>query len=104
MRKYDQEFKKATVKKYLDGQSVASIAREIGVNENTIHKWKAEIIQKDGEPDKEKLLMRKRIDCIKAMLSNQLINRQQNRYEREPKFTITRTAITSGLISVKMNS
>lgn len=61
MRKYDQEFKNATVKKYLDGQSVASIAREIGVNENTIHKWKAEIIQKDGEPDKEKLLMRKRI-------------------------------------------
>ena len=61
MRKYDQEFKKATVKKYLDGQSVASIAREIGVNENTIHKWKSEIIQKDGEPDKEKLAMRKRI-------------------------------------------
>ena len=35
MRKYDQEFKKEVVKKYLDGQSVASIAREIGVNENT---------------------------------------------------------------------
>jgi len=37
MKKYDQEFKKETVKKYLDGQSVASISREIGVNENTIH-------------------------------------------------------------------
>ena len=61
MRKYDQEFKKQVVKKYLDGQSVASIAREIGVNENTIHKWKAELIQKDGESDKEKLSMRKRI-------------------------------------------
>lgn len=41
--------------------AAASIAREIGVNENTIHNWKSEIIQKDGEPDKEKLLMRKRI-------------------------------------------
>jgi len=41
--------------------AVASIAREIGVNENTIHKWKAELIQKDGESDKEKLSMRKRI-------------------------------------------
>jgi transposase len=61
MRKYDQEFKKETVKKYLYGQSIASISREIGVNENTLHKWKAELIQKDGEPDKEKLLMRKRI-------------------------------------------
>lgn len=34
MKKYDNEFKKETVKKYLDGQSVASISREIGVNEN----------------------------------------------------------------------
>jgi len=37
MRKYDKEFKQQAVKKYLDGQSVASISREIGVNENTIH-------------------------------------------------------------------
>jgi transposase-like protein len=37
MKKYDKEFKKEAVKKYLDGQSVASISREIGVNENTIH-------------------------------------------------------------------
>ena len=44
MKKYDKEFKKETVKKYLDGQSVASISREIGVNENTIHKWKKEIL------------------------------------------------------------
>ncbi len=37
MKKYDKDFKKEAVKKYLDGQSVASISREIGVNENTIH-------------------------------------------------------------------
>jgi len=37
MKKYDEEFKKEAVRKYLDGQSVASISREIGVNENTIH-------------------------------------------------------------------
>lgn len=37
MKKYDKEFKKEAVKKYLDGQSVASVSREIGVNENTIH-------------------------------------------------------------------
>ncbi len=39
MKKYDKEFKKEAVKKYLDGQSVAWISREIGVNENTIHNW-----------------------------------------------------------------
>jgi transposase len=73
MQKYDQEFKKQTVKKYLDGQSVASIAREMGVNENTIHKWKSEIIQKDGEPDKEKLLMRKRI--IELEMENEILKK-----------------------------
>lgn len=61
MKKYDKEFKKQAVKKYLDGQSVASISREIGVNENTIHKWKKEILSINGEIDQEKLLMRKRI-------------------------------------------
>ncbi len=73
MRKYDQEFKKQVVKKYLDGQSVASISREIGVNENTIHKWKSELIQKDGEPDKEKLLMRKRI--IELEMENEILKK-----------------------------
>jgi hypothetical protein len=35
MRKFDKEFKKEAVKKCLDGQSLASVSREIGVNENT---------------------------------------------------------------------
>jgi transposase len=61
MKKYDKDFKKETVKKYLDGQSVASISREIGVNENTIHKWKKDLLSVNGEVDAEKLAMRKRI-------------------------------------------
>lgn len=40
MRKYDDEFKRNVVRKVLDGQSVASVSREIGVNESLIHKWK----------------------------------------------------------------
>lgn len=44
-----------------DGQSVASISREIGVNETTIHKWKNDLLSVNGEVDAEKLLMRKRI-------------------------------------------
>ena len=73
MRKYDEDFKKQAVKKFLDGQSVASISREMGVNENTIHKWKSELIQKDGEPDKEKLLMRKRI--IELEMENEILKK-----------------------------
>jgi transposase len=56
-----RRIQKEAVKKYLDGQSAASIPREIGVNENTIHKWKKEILSANGEVDQEKLLMRKRI-------------------------------------------
>jgi transposase-like protein len=41
--------------------AVASISREIGVNENTIHKWKKDLLLVNGEVDQEKLLMRKRI-------------------------------------------
>lgn len=61
MSKYDDEFKKGCIKKYLDGQSVASISRETGVSEGVLHKWKNKLIQKDGETDAEKLEMRKRI-------------------------------------------
>ena len=39
-RKYDDEFKRQAVKKVIDGQSVVSVAQELGVNESLIHKWK----------------------------------------------------------------
>lgn len=39
-RKYDDEFKRNTVRKVLAGQSVASVSRELGVNESLIFKWK----------------------------------------------------------------
>lgn len=45
MRKYDDDFKQQTLKKVFDGQAVASVAREIGVNESLIHKWKREALR-----------------------------------------------------------
>ena len=39
-RKYDDEFKRNTVQKVLEGQTVASVSRELGVNEALIFKWK----------------------------------------------------------------
>ncbi len=73
MKKYDKEFKKEAVKKYLDGQSVAAISREIGVNENTIHNWKKDILSVDGEVDREKLEMRKRI--IELEMENDILKK-----------------------------
>ena len=40
MSKYDDEFKRQAVRKVLDGQSVRSLSRELGVSESLIHKWK----------------------------------------------------------------
>ena len=37
MRKYDDEFKQQTVRKILDGQSVASMSRELGIAESLLH-------------------------------------------------------------------
>lgn len=73
MKKYDQDFKKAAVKKYLDGQAVASIARELGVNENTIHKWKAELLATKGALDEEKLQLRKRI--MELEMENEILKK-----------------------------
>ena len=38
--KYDDEFKRQAVQKVLDGQSVRSVSRELGVTESQIHKWR----------------------------------------------------------------
>jgi transposase len=73
MRKYDKEFKKEAIRKYLDGQSIASISREAGVSEGVLHKWKHEMLQTDGEGDREKLEMRKRI--IELEMENEILKK-----------------------------
>jgi transposase len=44
-RKYDADFKRNAVQKVLDGQPAASVARELGIGDNLIHKWKKAILQ-----------------------------------------------------------
>jgi transposase len=39
-KKYDDEFKRNALQKVFDGQSVRSVAEELGVNKSLIHKWK----------------------------------------------------------------
>ena len=48
-KKYDADFKRNTVQKVLDGQSAASAARELGIGENLICKWKKVILQNGNE-------------------------------------------------------
>ena len=40
-RTYDKEFKLSAVKLILEGdKSTASVARDLGINENSLHNWK----------------------------------------------------------------
>jgi transposase-like protein len=61
MRKYDDQFKQMAVKKILDGQSVTSVSRELGVAESLLHKWKRVKIDSSSELEKENLELKKKL-------------------------------------------
>ncbi len=61
MRKYDDQFKQMAVKKILDGQSAASVSRELGVAESLLHKWKRVKIDSSSELEKENLELKKKL-------------------------------------------
>ncbi len=61
MRKYDEDYKREAVKKIHDGQSVASVARELGVAESLLHNWKRQALETSSDADKEVLALRKKL-------------------------------------------
>ncbi len=61
MRKYDDEFKQNAVRKILDGQSAASVSRELGVAESLLYKWKRVKIDSSSDLDKENSELKKRL-------------------------------------------
>lgn len=62
MKRYDEEFKKEVVRRFLAGETVSGLVRETGVSKQTLYKWKSELVRtEDGEVDTEKLAMRKEI-------------------------------------------
>jgi transposase len=61
MRKYDDEFKREAVKKIHDGQSVASVARELGVAESLLHNWKRQTREASSDSEKEVIALRRQL-------------------------------------------
>ncbi len=61
MRKYDNEFKQQAVKKILDGQSVASVSRELGVAEGILHAWKKAKLESSSSVEQENVELKKRL-------------------------------------------
>jgi transposase len=61
MRKYDEEFKREAVRKIQDGQSVASVSRELGVAESLLHKWKHRVVEASSESEQEVIALRRKL-------------------------------------------
>lgn len=57
-RSYDKEFKVSAVKMILEeGMSVSQVSRDLGVNENSLHKWKRDYLsdQQQAFPGKGRM-------------------------------------------------
>ncbi len=61
MRKYDEDYNREAVKKIHDGQSVASVARELGVAESLLHNWKRQAVETSSASEREVLALKQRI-------------------------------------------
>lgn len=61
MRKYDDDYKREAVKKIHDGQSVASVSRELGVSESVLHKWRKEAVATASDGEREVIELKRRL-------------------------------------------
>lgn len=61
MKKYGEEFKQSAVKKILDGQSVASVARELGGGEGLLHKWERARLTSASDAERAVIVLRKKL-------------------------------------------
>jgi transposase len=61
MRKYDDEYKQEAVRKIFDGQSVASVSRELGVSEGLLHYWKKTIKSSNTPAENELIELKKKL-------------------------------------------
>jgi transposase-like protein len=80
MRKYDDEFKQLVLSKVFDGQSVASVANELGVNESSIHLWRRERLKNgsvngatSGEQEREIVELKKKLR--EAQMENEILKK-----------------------------
>lgn len=61
MRKYSEDFKREAVRKIHEGQSVASLSRELGVSEGVLHNWKKKDFEGASDLEKENLSLKKKL-------------------------------------------
>jgi transposase len=53
-KRFDKEFKVSAVKMVLEGsQSLSSVARDLGIADNTLQNWKKKYLQENNKPTEE---------------------------------------------------
>ena len=73
MRKYDEEFKREAVRRIEEGQSVASLSRELGVSAAQLHEWKKR--KYEASPDSEKELMKLKKRLREVEMENEILKK-----------------------------
>ncbi len=61
MRKYDEDYKREAVRKIHDGQSVASVSRQLGVSQSVLHKWRKEAVATASDGEREVIELKRRL-------------------------------------------
>ncbi len=65
MRKFDNEFKQEAVRRVFDGESAASVARDLGINANLLYRWKKEIRMASTDLELENIELKKELRMIR---------------------------------------
>ena len=73
MKKYDDEYKQGAVRKIVDGQSVASVSRELGVSENQLHAWKKRRFESSTESEKDLIQLKKELREVR--MENEILKK-----------------------------
>ena len=76
-RKYDQNFKQQVLQKVHGGQSVSSVARELGISEGIIYQWKEKMDNHDNNrvSDLEKEVVQLRQQLRQAEMERDILKK-----------------------------
>jgi len=61
MRKYDDDFREAAVRRVFDGETAASVARDLGIGANLLYRWKKEIKLDLSDVERENVELKRRL-------------------------------------------
>jgi transposase len=91
-KRYDEPFKKETVKYIAENnKTVAQVAREVGVNENTLHGWvkkygqqpDVKAVQTFSTPEAELRAMQKQIRDLQE--ENEILKKAMHYFAKSPR-------------------